>query len=116
MGIGQNIKARRKELGISAETLAERLGVNPSTVYRYESGAIEKLDSAKLEPIAEALQTTPAHLMGWDTEDTAETADPKPRKWRMLSAGGLTLSDDQLDKIYQMAHLMYPDSFPLEDE
>ena len=33
MEIHDRIKARRKELGLSAETVAEKLGVSPATMY-----------------------------------------------------------------------------------
>lgn len=66
MTVGQRIKARRKELGVSADELANRLGKDRSTVFRYEKGDIEKLPIDILEPIAEALMTTPATLMGWE--------------------------------------------------
>ena len=66
MNICTRIRQRRKQLGISAEELAERVGKSPATIYRYENGDITKVDSSMLRPIAQALQTTPAHLMGWD--------------------------------------------------
>jgi transcriptional regulator with XRE-family HTH domain len=66
MTVGHRIKQRRKELKMSADELGSRLGVNRSTVFRYESGFIEKLPIDILEPIAKALQTTPAYLMGWE--------------------------------------------------
>lgn len=66
MTIGERIKARRRELGISAETLAEYCGVSPATIYRYENGDIEKVGIDKLPPIAEALHTTQAYLLGWE--------------------------------------------------
>lgn len=66
MTIGDRIKARRIELGLSVEELAKRLGKNRTTVYRYETGYIENLPIDILEPIAEALQTTPQYLMGWE--------------------------------------------------
>ena len=66
MNFGTRMKLRRKQLGVSAEELAERIGKSPATVYRYENGDISKVDSSMLRPIADALQTTPAHLMGWD--------------------------------------------------
>lgn len=68
MDVGKRIKARRKELGLSAEEVAEIIGVSPATVYRYESAAIMNMKTDKLQPIAEALRTTPAYLMGW-TDD-----------------------------------------------
>lgn len=66
MTIGERIKARRIELGMSLEELGKRLGKNRTTVYRYETGYIENLPIDILEPIAAVLQTTPAYLMGWE--------------------------------------------------
>lgn len=66
MNIGQRIKSRRKELGISAEELGSKLGKDRSTIYRYEKGEIENLPLDILEPIADILETTPAYLMGWE--------------------------------------------------
>lgn len=69
MTIGERIKNRRKELNMSADTLADILGKNRATIYRYESDEIENLPTSILEPLANALQTTPAYLMGWDVDD-----------------------------------------------
>lgn len=71
MTIGERIKKRRKELGLSVDELAERLGKNRATVYRYESNEIEKLPTTVLEPLAKALATTPSYLMGWQDEASA---------------------------------------------
>jgi transcriptional regulator with XRE-family HTH domain len=68
MTIGKRIKERRKELKISADELAEKLGKNRATIFRYEKGDIENLPLDILEPIAEILQTTPQYLMGWEEE------------------------------------------------
>ena len=66
MNIGERIKRRRKELRMSADQLAEILGKNRSTIFRYEKGEIENLPLDILEPIAKALHTTPQYLMGWE--------------------------------------------------
>lgn len=66
MTIGERIKQRRKELRMSADELAKRLGKNRATIYRYEDGFIENLPLDILEPLAAALQTTPQVLMGWE--------------------------------------------------
>lgn len=71
------MKDRRKAIGLSAERLAEILGVSPATVYRYENGDIEKVPGDRLGPIANALQTTPAYLMGWESE-TSKSAKTLP--------------------------------------
>ena len=65
MNIGLRIKERRKELKMSADELGKRLGKDRSTIYRYEKGDIENLPLDILEPIADALETSPAYLMGW---------------------------------------------------
>lgn len=69
MTTGQRMKDRRKAIGLSAEKVAEILGVSPATIYRYENGDIEKVPGDRLGPIASALQTTPAYLMGWTDGD-----------------------------------------------
>ena len=64
--IGKRIRERRRELKISAEELGKRIGKDRSTIFRYEKGEIEKLPLEILEPVAKALDTTPAVLMGWE--------------------------------------------------
>jgi len=63
---GEIIRNRRKELDITADILAEKIGVSRSTVFRWENGFIEKLPIDKLVPIARVLKTTVGYLMGWD--------------------------------------------------
>lgn len=68
MSVGKRIKDRRQELKISVDELAKRLNKNRTTIYRYEKGDIENLPIDILEPLAKALDTTPAYLMGWNNE------------------------------------------------
>lgn len=75
MTTGERMKARRKELDLSAERIAEALGVSPATIYRYEKGDIEKVSSDILPKLAKILRTSPAYLMGW--EDSASTEIPE---------------------------------------
>jgi transcriptional regulator with XRE-family HTH domain len=63
--IGQNIKNRRIELGLTADQLADRLQKSRATIYRYESTDADNMPIGILEPLARALSTTPAALMGW---------------------------------------------------
>ena len=71
MTTAERIKQRRKDLGLRAEDVAERIGVSRSTMFRYENGEIEKLPINHLVPIAKALHTSVDYLMGW-TEDEKE--------------------------------------------
>lgn len=65
MSIGQRIKNLRMKRGMTIDELAAKLGKNRTTVYRYENGDIENLPLGILDPLADALDTTPSHLMGW---------------------------------------------------
>ena len=78
MNIGSRIKQRRKELRMSADKLGDILGKDRSTIYRYEKGDIENLPLDILEPIAKALGTTPAYLMGWETPTPASKKTTSP--------------------------------------
>lgn len=66
MNIGERIKLRRKELRMSVDELANLLGKNRTTIYRYESNDIENLPLNLVEPLAAALKTTPGYLTGWN--------------------------------------------------
>lgn len=78
MTIYERIKTRRKELGLSADKVAEALGVSRATVYRYESSEIEKVPASVLTPLAKVLKTTPGYLMGWEEEKELQPFDIYP--------------------------------------
>ena len=55
MEINERIKNRRKEIGLSADEVANALHVSRATIYRYESKEIEKLPTNIIEPLAKVL-------------------------------------------------------------
>ena len=66
--IGKNIAAARKQAGITQEELATRVGYKTkSAINKIELG-IRDLPQKKIAAFANALGTTPSHLMGWDQE------------------------------------------------
>ena len=58
------IKKLRQERGLSVQELADMIGKNRATVYRYENGDIENMSSKAMHDLASALNTTPMYLMG----------------------------------------------------
>lgn len=60
------IKEQRAKLRMSQQSLADAVGVNKSTISRWESGHVEKVPLDVLKQLADTLQTSPEHLMGWD--------------------------------------------------
>lgn len=69
MGLKENIKAKRIEKQMTLEELANKVGVSRQTIQRYESGTISNIPSDKIELMANALETTPAYLMGWSKSE-----------------------------------------------
>ena len=61
--IGQQIRKRRKELKMSVDELARKVGKDRSTIYRYENGDIGNMPLELLMPMVEALQMTPQEFL-----------------------------------------------------
>ena len=72
MTTGERIRTRRKQLGMSVDDLAAKLGKNRATIYRYESDTIE-MPACLLKPLADALDTIPDELMDWGDLLISET-------------------------------------------
>lgn len=88
--IGRRIRARRTELEMTVDEMAEKLGKNRATVYRYESGDIKDFPTSVLADIAKVLRTTPADLMGY-INNPADTSDQEQKLleiYRNLNASG----------------------------
>ena len=69
---GLRIKKRREELGLTMEQVGNKLGINKSTVKRYEDGVTRRITIATYEKLAEILKTTVIYLM----EGVEETKKP----------------------------------------
>ena len=66
--ISDKIKSLRKEKKMTLEELANAVGTSRQTIHRYESGVISNVPRDKVEALAKALETSPAELMGWESE------------------------------------------------
>lgn len=64
--LARRIKQRRERLGLSQEELAKRLGYKSrSTINKIELG-INDIPQSKIKSFADALETSPAYLLGYD--------------------------------------------------
>ena len=119
MNIGERIKQRREELGLSVDDVAKMLGKHRATVYRYESDEIEKFPTNVLEPLAMVLQTTPSALMGWDDDvqqllDHAVAEDQSGRsaaREAMLQTHGTDHTTHSLHVVGKKFALLYYHAF-----
>ena len=65
MTIGDRIKKRREELNMSQEELAFKVGYKSrSSINKIEKNSYD-LPASQIKPIADALETTPFYIMGW---------------------------------------------------
>ena len=67
MNLGETILSRRRALALTQEQVAERLGVTPQAVYKWEKG-LACPDVQLLSPLARLLQTDLNTLFAYDTE------------------------------------------------
>lgn len=72
----KNIKRRRQQLKMTQTDLALKMGyADKSMIAKIEKGNVD-LPQSKILAFANALETTPGELMGWDYEtETTETVD-----------------------------------------
>ena len=76
--LSTRLHLRRKELGLSQEELAQRMGYrSKSSITKLEKG-INDLPQSKVEELAAALETTPAYLLGLDTPCPPPGFEPLP--------------------------------------
>lgn len=101
----ERIKALRLQSGLSADELGRRIGKNRATVYRYESDDIESMPVSILQPLSDALHTTPEYLMGWTDEASPPSPVSSPDE-RFLAAYHAA------DPIYQQIVLELLESHP----
>ena len=61
--IGKRIKQAREEKGMSQEELGNELGLNKSSIQRYESGQVQRIKLPILENMAKILNVNPSWLV-----------------------------------------------------
>ncbi len=66
MTVGDRIRKKRKELGISQTELAKKVDISKQTLYKYEKNIITNIPSNKIEEISKVLYVSESYLMGWE--------------------------------------------------
>lgn len=67
MTLGEKVKLKREELGLSQEELAEKMNYKSKTSIHKIEQDITDLPLSKVKELANVLKTTPAYLMGWES-------------------------------------------------
>lgn len=70
--VGLKMFNARKNLKMSRADLGKKVNLHETTIKRYEDGNIKSLDIEKLKEFANALDISPAYLMGWESKEPNE--------------------------------------------
>ena len=89
--IGNKIRAKRKELGLTQKQLGKIVNLSEGSVSKYESGKVEDVTITKLNEFAEALNIDVAWLFGVELNRTS------PERHSPVG----TRKDDRLIKLWR---------------
>lgn len=78
--IGAQLKEKRKILRLTLEQVAKYVGVNDSTVSRWETGEIENMCRDKIIKLAEVLKISPLFIIGMEYNDQSATENYEETK------------------------------------
>lgn len=118
MEIGEKIRLRREELGMSQDELAKKCGyASRVSISKIESGERD-VPKSKIELFARALRVLPEYLMGWTDEDGIDITDEdlaaaearqkladRPGLKALLDAGA-KLSDEDVENVIRIMESM----------
>ncbi len=103
--VGRRLKAYRLGLGLTADALAERLGISRAAVYRIESGSVVKVET--LERLAKILETSVASLLGAGVEYYSHSVGYFERMRQIEEQ-----SDQVIAHFPPMSYLLTSDEYP----
>lgn len=104
MSFGEQLRKRREELGMSRDTLAEKLGVSRSAIGNYETGVSTPKEDVLLR-LFDALQVDPNYLYRDTFRHTFVYSDEERRmveKYRALPLSGRQMIHSVLDSLTEM--------------
>jgi transcriptional regulator with XRE-family HTH domain len=111
--IGNRVRLLREELRMSQDELATRLGYKSrSSINKIELGQ-RNLTQSKIKALADALDTTPAYIMGWT--DPLGVVDPDQLAEIIMTDAVMTahiqtlngLTQDHRCQVYDLIDLLH---------
>lgn len=92
-----NFKERRLKLGLTPKDIADAVGVEESTVRKWELGIISNMKKDKIELLAKALKVSPLDIMGIQKDTPTEIVSNFRLDTKELDK--MNLSDKDLNEI-----------------
>lgn len=109
--IGLRIKQRREQLNMTQEELGKKLGVNKSTIQRYECGKVATIKLPILDSLAIYLDVNP-NWLALKTDNMEPDKKAPADDWSELSGMLAAVPADKLEQLTKTIELMSqnPDS------
>lgn len=73
MSFSKRLQDARIKSGLTQEEVGKKVGKSKSTIQRYETGNVSKLDNETIAQLAEAVRVSPIYLMGWTEVNPVNT-------------------------------------------
>lgn len=106
MTVGEKIRARRIELGMTMDDLGKSIGVQRSAINKYEKGIIKDLKRSTIDALSKALNVSVFYLLDDDPDDVdqvrLEALHQDPRLG-LLFDRSRKMSSADVDFMIQMA-------------
>lgn len=99
MKMGDKIKEKRKEAGLTQEELGEKLGVQKSAVAKWENGRVENIKRSVMLEMSKALGVDPAYW--FDDGEEAEDVDLTEEQAEVLARYD-SLPDDKKELVLNL--------------
>lgn len=117
MSLYTRIKKRREALGLSQDDLALRLNYKSrSTIAKIESGAND-IPQSKIKAFADALDTTPAYLMGWEEQPAPPISLKEQRLLKSFNKLNDVGQDEAVKRVEELTYINdYTKRFTTRDE
>ena len=97
--IGLRVRKRRKQLNMTQDELARKLGYqSKSSIAKIEAGERD-LPQSKIKAIADALSTSPGYIMGWTEEEPQIDIDTLTKAVNMAIESTRRENPTRMDKL-----------------
>lgn len=97
MNIGEIIRTRRQELGLTLENIGDYVGVGKSTVRKWEHGDIENMKRDKIALLSEILKLSPLTFITGKVEyKTPDNIIPFPKMKKVPLLGTIVCEESIL--------------------
>ena len=84
--IGLKLREKRKSLGLTLEQVAKYVGVNESTVSRWELGEIDNMRRDRIASLSAVLKISPLFILGMEEpEDKKRLVTNTPEETKLIT-------------------------------